>query len=92
MPHHIHGIRRILREDLTAAAAKTICAAPVVTGCSIVLPHNRPGAIVDSQKGKLTALGLRPAAMPAPLALIGMSTFWHKADVLVALIDVRFPG
>jgi hypothetical protein len=41
MPRHTHGIRRILHEAPTAAAAKTICAAPVVTGCSIVLPHNR---------------------------------------------------
>jgi hypothetical protein len=29
-----------------AAAAKTICAAPVVTGCSIVLLHNRADGIL----------------------------------------------
>ena len=46
MPRHIHGIRRILREGLTAAAAKMICAAPAVTGCSIVLLHDRSNAIL----------------------------------------------
>jgi hypothetical protein len=30
-----HGIRLILREGRTAAAAKLICAAPEATGCSI---------------------------------------------------------
>jgi hypothetical protein len=76
MPRNAHGIRRILREDLTAAAAKTICAAPVVTGCFIVLLHNRPDEILDNQNGKLTA----PRTTPAPLALIRMSTLGTHPD------------
>jgi hypothetical protein len=88
MSRHTHGIRRILREDLTAAAAKTICAAPVVTGCFIVLLHNRPNAILNNQNGKLTAPRTAPAATPAPLALIGISAL--GTDILTTAGDVRF--
>src|SRR5215472_13729166 len=41
MRRHIPGIRRILREAPTVVAVKTICAAPAVTDCSIVLLHSR---------------------------------------------------
>ena len=61
MPPHSHGTRRILREAPMAAAAKMTCAAPAVTGCSIVLLHDRPGAI-------LTTRPQRPPPGPATVA------------------------
>src|SRR5215472_15890648 len=100
MPRNAHGIRRILREDLTAAAAKPICAAPVVTGCFIVLLHNRPDAILDNHNGKLTAPRTAPAAGIIGMSAFGtkrtsgqaqpMSAFGGKAEIDQTSLDVCF--
>ena len=46
------GIRRILRADRTAAAARAICAAPAATGCSIASPATRGGLSKRCDRGR----------------------------------------
>jgi hypothetical protein len=71
-----------------AAAAKTICVAPVVTGCSIVLPRNKPGAIsrlskrvpaIFSSMLARTWSRLLTIAFPTPVARVPLlSAFYSR--------------